>query len=173
MERKLLMFSALLILSFFLILQSKQVFSTPDRLSVELYLNGLKDLPPPMFKGTNDPWRLKVLDKHNPYRECTGTVKNFRIKNGFFNDGDTVFNVVSEDCDQLINQSNIRNTYGGIHCEINLADRNKFRRILKQLRDGDIVKVRGIWVEDWGEHEDPGWRELHPVTELKKLYFGN
>ncbi|MBI4114867.1 MAG: hypothetical protein HY445_03430 [Candidatus Niyogibacteria bacterium] len=118
-----------------------------------------------LFDGVNKPERLYFMDENNPYRSCSGVVSGLKFKKLFFTDGDITFNVISDECGQLVNKANVIHTQGGIHCEISPQDRGYFRKALKQIKNGSIVEVQGIWVEDRG-HKSDYWRELHPLTQL-------
>jgi hypothetical protein len=113
-----------------------------------------------ILEGVYCPIRLKVMDKNNPVRKCVGVLigKHRAI------DGDLTFDVVPyEEYRYLINESNLMERNGGLHCEIVPHDRDKLGSIFDRLRLKSVVEVEGVWVEDT-RHEN--WRELHPVESL-------
>jgi hypothetical protein len=116
-----------------------------------------------LLEGVDCPRRLKIMDKNNPIRRCVGTLKQKHRAR----DGDLTFDVLpKKECVFLINQSNVRNKKGRLHCEIVPDDRFKFEDIYNRMEPGSDVEVEGVWVEDTG-HEN--WRELHPVTGVRVL----
>jgi hypothetical protein len=116
-----------------------------------------------ILEGVDCPRRLKIMDKNNPIRKCIGVLKRKHRAR----DGDLTFDVLpKEECKYLINQSNVKEKEGGLHCEIVPDDRFKFEDIYNRMELRSIVEVDGVWVEDT-RHEN--WRELHPVTSLRVL----
>jgi hypothetical protein len=116
-----------------------------------------------ILKGVYCPIRLKVMDKNNPVRKFVGVL----IGKHRATDGDLTFDVVPyEEYRYLINESNLKERNGALHCEIVPHDRAKFESIFDRMRLKSVVEVGGVWVEDT-HHEN--WRELHPVESLMVL----
>lgn len=116
-----------------------------------------------ILRGVYCPIRLKIMDKGNPVRKCVGLL----IEKHRATDGDLTFDVVpDEGCKDLINEGNVKERRGGLHCEIVPDYRGRLEGIFDKMRLKSIVEVEGVWVEDT-HHEN--WRELHPVTVLRVI----
>jgi hypothetical protein len=139
---------------------SVQLSSTTKPKSLKCQQPNPDDPRGEILKGVYCPIRLKVMDKNNPIRKCVGVL----IGKHRATDGDLTFDVVpNEEYKYLINESNVKERNGGLHCEIVPYDRDKFERIFDRMKLKSVVEVEGIWVEDT-HHEN--WREFHPVENL-------